>query len=380
MKIRVLVVDDSVVVRRILSDIIASDPEFEVVGTASDGRIALTKIAQLAPDAVTLDIEMPNLDGLQTLTELRKTHPKLPVVVLSTLTRRCAAATLDALSRGANDYITKPTDTRNPAESFARVKEQLLPKLRVLCNRRPRGVSRPIVPVAAGARAEVPLPPPVRRAPASRIDAIAIASSTGGPAALGEVLPLLPQNLPVPVFIVQHMPALFTRLLADRLATRCGVRVDEGHEGGIGLPGTAWLAPGGLHMEVVRDGTQVKVHLTEAPPENSCRPSADPLFRSVVAAFGAHTLGVVLTGMGQDGLRGCEAIVQAGGQVLAQDEASSVVWGMPGFVARAGLADKVLPIGQIAREIVDRLRLGRGSTFLSGSLRETEATDVHQRR
>jgi len=392
MSIRVLIVDDSVVIRRILQEILQADPDFEVVGTASDGKIALQRIAQLKPDAITLDIEMPNMDGLQTLSELRKTHPRLPVVMLSTLTRRCASATLDALSRGADDYITKPVDTRSPAESFAQVREQLLPKLKALCKvKRPSTeVTKPFVPLKPLSRSGpvVPIRPPSPdpapgpRLPLSRIDAVVIASSTGGPAALGQVIPLLPANLPVPVFIVQHMPALFTRLLADRLTSTSAVPVDEARTGVVVEPGKVWLAPGGFHLELVREGQGVRLNLNQDAPENSCRPAADPLFRSAAAIYGAHTLGVVLTGMGQDGMRGCEAIRAAGGQVVVQDEASSVVWGMPGFVARSGIADRVLPLGLVAREIFDRLRLGRsgGLSLNRSSIAASEGNDVHQRR
>ena len=204
-----------------------------------------------------------------------------------------------------------------------------------------------------------PSPPPLRRASGRRIDVVAVGVSTGGPNALAEVFPRLPGNLAVPVVVVQHMPPLFTRMLARRLDGSSGLRVAEGEDGAAAQPGDAWIAPGDHHMTLARDGAQVVIRLDQNPPEHSCRPAVDPLFRSVADAFGPHALAVVLTGMGQDGLEGCQAIVDAGGQVIVQDEASSVVWGMPGFVARAGLAQAVLPVTEIASEIEFRLRRGR---------------------
>ena len=190
---------------------------------------------------------------------------------------------------------------------------------------------------------------------------VAIAASTGGPNALADIFAALPKDFPVPIVIVQHMPPMFTRLLAERLSARSPVAVEEGRAGGVLRPGHAWLAPGDFHMAVARDGGRALVLLSQSPAENSCRPAADVLFRSVAQAFGPSVLAVVLTGMGQDGLRGCEAIREAGGQVIVQDEPTSVVWGMPGFVARAGLADRVLPLRLVAPEIVRRVRVGRGA-------------------
>ena len=342
-KIRVLVVDDAVVFRRLVADELAADPAIEVVGTAANGRIALAKLPQVNPDIVILDVEMPELDGLATLKEIRKTYPKLPVVMFSALTERGAAATLDALSLGATDYFPKPAG--GPAESLRVIREELIPEIKALCG-------RAAVPTA------VPLPP-APAGPASRVDVVAVAASTGGPNALADLFAGLPADFPVPVVVVQHMPPMFTRLLAERLSARHGLRVEEGRPGGVLRPGHTWIAPGDYHMAVARDGTEVRVTTNQDPPENSCRPAADVLFRSVAKAFGPSALVVVLTGMGQDGLRGCEAIRAAGGRVLAQDEATSVVWGMPGYVVRAGLADRVLPLALIAPEVVRRVRAGR---------------------
>ena len=343
-KIRVLVVDDAVVFRRLVAHELSADPVIEVVGTAANGRIALAKLAQVSPDLVILDIEMPELDGLATLREIRKSHPKLPVIMFSALTERGAAASLDALALGATDYFAKPASAGGLDASLKVIRDELIPEIKALCARRatPAALPAPATPVSGGTRAAV--------------EVVAIATSTGGPNALAEVFAALPADLPVPVVIVQHMPPMFTRLLAERLSAQSAVTVEEGRLGGALRPGHAWVAPGDFHMTVARDGTQVLVLLNQNPPQNSCRPAADVLFRSVAETFGAGTLAVVLTGMGQDGLRGCEAIREAGGRVIVQDEPTSVVWGMPGFVAREGHADAVLPIGSIADEIVRRVR------------------------
>jgi two-component system chemotaxis response regulator CheB len=347
-KIRVLVVDDAVVFRRLVAQELSADPAIEVVGTAANGRIALAKLPQLNPDLVILDIEMPELDGLATLREIRKTHPRLPVIMFSALTERGAVATLDALALGATDYFAKPTGAGGPQASLAVIREELIPEIKALCGR-----------AAAPAVAVDPVDGPAVRSD-TRVEVVAVGTSTGGPNALADLFAGLPADLPVPVVIVQHMPPMFTRLLAERLAAQSGLRVEEGRAGGVLRPGHAWVAPGGYHMAVARDGVETRVVLHQDPPENSCRPAADVLFRSVARAFGPAALAVVLTGMGQDGLRGCQAIREAGGRVIAQDEATSVVWGMPGFVARAGLADRVLPLAMIAPEVVRRVRAGHG--------------------
>jgi two-component system chemotaxis response regulator CheB len=347
-KLRVLVVDDSVVIRRMLSDCLASDPELEVVGTAADGKIGLAKIAQLNPDLVTLDMEMPVMDGLETLKTLRKVYFKLPVIMFSTLTERGASATLDALALGANDYVTKPANVGSVSTAMQRIREELVPKIKALCRR------------SAPALASPALRKPILTtfAASTGIDVLTIGVSTGGPNALAAMLPGLAANFPVPVVIVQHMPPLFTRLLAERISSVSSLRAREGENGALLRAGELWVAPGGSHMEVERATDGVRLRLHEGPPENSCRPAVDVLFRSVARAFGARTLAVVLTGMGQDGLCGCQYIREAGGQVIAQDEASSVVWGMPGAVAQAGLAEKILPLNEIATEINRRVESG----------------------
>ena len=358
-RIKVLVVDDSVVVRRLVAGVLEQDPAVEVVGAAANGRIALARIAQLEPDVVTLDIEMPELDGLATLAELRPRWPRLPVIMFSTLTERGAEATLEALSLGASDYVTKPTGFHNAADAMARVKADLIPRIKALHGRRqlsrmPQSAETVVAPVPSGP----PVKPPARPANA-RIDVVAIGVSTGGPNALAELLPALPATFPVPIVIVQHMPPVFTRMLANRLDGRCAVDVIEAEGGEVLLPGRVHIAAGGRHLTLARQGTSVITVANDDPPENSCRPAVDVLFRSVADLYGANALAVVLTGMGQDGLRSSEMIRLAGGQVVAQDEATSVVWGMPGFVARAGLADAVLPLDAVAGEIGRRVAAGR---------------------
>lgn len=348
--IRVLIIDDSVVIRRLLTDCLAADPEIEVVATASRGRIALAKIPQVQPDLITLDVEMPEMSGLEVLAEIRKTHPRLPVIMFSTLTERGASTTLDALALGASDYVTKPANVGSVGAALERVRADLIPRIKALCGQSGR---RPDLP------ALLPLtrPRPAAAAPrATRIDALAIGVSTGGPNALAKLIPMLPADLSVPVLIVQHMPPLFTRILAERLSSLGPFSVREGVAGQVVRPGEAWIAPGGKHMITRRSGTDVVLDLHEEAPENSCRPAVDVLFRSVAEAYSGRVLALVLTGMGQDGWRGAEVIREAGGQILAQDEETSVVWGMPGFVARAGLAEAVLPLEKLAPEIVRRIR------------------------
>ena len=349
--IRILVVDDSVVIRKLLSETLAADRALEVVGTASDGRIALAKIPQLKPDLVTLDIEMPVMDGLETLAALRKLYPKLPVIMFSTLTERGAAATLDALSLGASDYATKPSNTGSPAVAIERIRAELIPKIKALCRSGiPLKLELPACRPAAKAR--------FRTNP--RIEIVAIGTSTGGPNALAEVLPGIPEDFPVPIVVVQHMPPIFTRLLADRLASHSAIPVEEGSAGVVLSPGHAWIAPGNFHMKVMRAGLSWRLDLNQAPPENSCRPAVDVLFRSVAAACGANVLGVVMTGMGSDGVLGAQDIRDAGGNVIIQDEASSVVWGMPGLVHASGLDDAAYPLDHLATEITRRVWQSRG--------------------
>lgn len=359
-KIRILIVDDSTVVRRLLSDVLASDPVVEVAGTAANGRLALAKIPRLNPDVVTLDIEMPDLDGLATLRELRKIHPRLPVIMFSTLTERGAVATLDALALGANDYVTKPANVGSVIAGMQAVRDSLIPKIKGLCS------------WFAAAPAPTPTVAAVRRDSRSsfstkisrrRVEIVVIGTSTGGPNALGEVLSQFPADFPVPVVVVQHMPPVFTRHLAARLDQSCRLHVQEGRPLESLESGDVWIAPGDYHLTAVRQAGKTFLKTNQESPENSCRPAVDVLFRSVAEAYGPSALAVVMTGMGCDGLRGCEAIRTAGGRVIVQDEASSVVWGMPGAVASAGLADRVLALPRLAAQIVADVEESRTRTL-----------------
>jgi two-component system chemotaxis response regulator CheB len=373
---RILVIDDSVVIRKVLSQTLAADSDLEIVGTASDGRIGLAKIAQFKPDLITLDIEMPVMSGLEALVEVRKLYPELPVIMFSTLTERGAAATLDALSLGASDYVTKPSNTGSMAGAVERIREDLIPKIKGLCGRR---IHKPSAVAVATPPSFVPRPRSATRV-RKPIQVVAIGTSTGGPNALAEVLPYIPKDFPVPIVAVQHMPPVFTKMLSDRLASHSAISVEEGVADTILAPGRAWIAPGNFHMVVKRAGVNCRLALNQEPPENSCRPAVDVLFRSVASVFGANTLAVVMTGMGSDGLIGARKISDSGGQIIVQDEATSVVWGMPGVIYQAGIADAAYPLTQIAGEITRRVFESRNVGQPSARSANTDAMNAPNQR
>jgi two-component system chemotaxis response regulator CheB len=355
---RILVVDDSVVVRRLVSKALEAEDEVEIVGVAADGSIALANIERLRPDVVILDIAMPVMDGLEALAAIRQRWPSLPVIMFSTLTDRGAEVTLDALALGASDYVLKPSSA-DAAATMEEIRRQMLPRIAALL---------PQAQEARERRTVVPHRPaqPIQRAsgPPGRVDIVAIGVSTGGPTALAELIPSLPATLPVPVLIVQHMPPMFTKILAERLDHKSAVAVVEAADGARVAPGTVYVAPGDRHMEVA---SREHLRVYDGPHENSCRPSVDPMFRSVATHFGPHALAIVMTGMGRDGLRGAEEVALAGGRLLVQDEDTSVVWGMPGFVSRAGLADAAVPLGALAGEVLRRLGVGRDAAMVAGA-------------
>ncbi len=349
-RIRVLVVDDSVVIRRLVTHALEEDPMIEVVGAASNGEIALQRIPQLNPDVMTLDIEMPVMDGLETLKRLRPNHPQLRVIMFSTLTDRGAAITLEALSRGADDYVTKVSNEGSLDRSMTRLREELIPKIKQFFHLPPKSAGPQVDRRPALAAPTIATAPRVARL-APKV--LVIGVSTGGPNALGEILPTLPGDFPLPILLVQHMPPMFTRLLAERLATSCKLGVHEARGGEEVAAGKILIAPGDYHMKAIRIGTGVQVLIDQTEPQNSCRPAVDALFTSVGQVYGGAVIALILTGMGTDGLHGARILKEQGARILAQDEETSVVWGMPGAVVNAGLADIVLPLNRIVPEILN---------------------------
>lgn len=359
--IKVLVVDDSVVVRKIVTDALNADPSLEVVGTAPNGKLALMKWKQLKPDAITMDIEMPEMNGIEAVRELRKMGCKDPIIMFSTLTQRGATATLEALSAGATDYVTKPANQGSVQQSIQSVREQLVPIILGLLPSKVRVLgATATATLSPEARANISSVPTMFSGPLKLHDRtglpdkpiriVILGSSTGGPEALTKVVSNL-RSLPVPMVITQHMPPVFTTQLAARLDKMTPVNVQEAKEGMMLAPGNIYLAPGNFHMTFAGNAGAPRVKLTQTPPVNFCRPSVDVMFESAVRMYGGDLLAVVLTGMGQDGKTGCGQVLEAGGRTLVQDEKTSVVWGMPGAVANAGFADEIKPLEDIAPQI-----------------------------
>jgi two-component system chemotaxis response regulator CheB len=353
-RIRVLVVDDSVVIRRLVTHALEIDPILQIVGTASNGSIGLQRIPLLNPDIIILDIEMPDMDGLEMLRCIRRDYPTLRVIMFSTLTERGAAITLQALTLGADDYVAKASNELFFARSIDRLQQEMIPKIRQFFILPVQSVSRPALNCGAGlvkaAIVDSPSAAIIRTKAQPRL--LAIGVSTGGPNALAEILPKLPPSFPLPVLVVQHMPPLFTRLLAERLNTICQMPVEEAVQGALVQPGRILIAPGDFHMKLCSGEKVASVNLDQSPQQNFCRPAVDALFASSADVYSGAVLAVILTGMGQDGLRGVEILHARGASVIAQDEASSVVWGMPGAVVNAGLADSVLPLEDVVPEIL----------------------------
>lgn len=371
---RILIVDDSAVMRSLLRSVVTSDTRLEVAGTASDGASGLRAAEALRPDLILLDVEMPVLDGLGTLRQLRARNRHIPVIMCSTLTQRGAKITIEALAGGAADYVAKPSGQPSREAAVRSLAHDLIPKILALTTAATAipdarsAASAPFQPVAStpsrSFSSQSPAPTTLAASPAIPGNslppaAILIGVSTGGPAALDLILSDLPADFPLPILVVQHMPELFTRLLAERLDSRCPLRVREAVAGEVIHPGSIYIAPGGRHMEVAASSAATTaetptaiIRLTSDAPVNHCRPAVDVLFRSAVAVYGSRILGLVLTGMGYDGLAGSRLIRQHGGTVFAQDQATSAVWGMPGAVAHAGLANRILPLNAIATEIL----------------------------
>jgi len=362
--LRVLVVDDTVTYRKIVADVLAGCPDVEVIGTAANGKIALQRIEQQAPDLLILDLEMPEMNGQAVLEELRRRRSPTGAIMLSAFTAQGAKATLSALEAGAFDFVLKPNGATIDA-NVDRLRHELQTKISAFARQRSvrdilygknngygmsAEVARPVIPAVPASRSIAQ--------PADSPLVVGIGISTGGPKALTEMLPQLPADLPVPVLIVQHMPPIFTKSLADDLNTRCKLAVREGIDGQPVMPGQIWIAPGGRQMKVQRENNQVVLRITDDPPENSCRPAVDYLFRSVAEVYGGRSIGVIMTGMGSDGTLGCRRLKHCGASIIAQDEATCVVFGMPREPIEKGIVDVVAPLGCIAAEITRLTRTG----------------------
>jgi two-component system chemotaxis response regulator CheB len=346
--LRILVVDDSALYRQLIQNVLREVPGVQVVGMAKSGQEALSQVEELAPDLLTLDVRMPGGDGIHVLHELKKRRSKTKAIMVSSLTANGAQVTMDALLEGAFDFILKPGGPDAAANRQALL-DALSEKIRIYRDSQARraGGRSPVSPRQAPAEPKTPM-----RSPTSGCDAVVIGTSTGGPVALREVLGQLPGDLPVPVLIVQHMPAQYTNSLAQRLNERSQLEVVEACDGMTLEPGWAFLAPGGKHMKVTPRRPRSRIQITDDPPELSCRPSADYLFRSVAEAFGGRVLAVVMTGMGRDGMEGCRLLKASGATVFAQHPDGCIVFGMPKAVIDEELADRVVPLQELAAAIM----------------------------
>ena len=368
MALRALVADDSVLFRRVISEALSSFPEVEVVGAAANGKLAVQKVRELKPDLLTLDLEMPEMDGLAVLDALREAGEDTMVIVVSALTSRGGRLTMQALAKGALDFITKPGE-RGPAESRAAIVKELAERLPALANRRSiRKILR-----LAQYQAKPAAPPEIpkttnldrtmkamnRVANARKPEMVLIGVSTGGPNALAQILPAIPGNIGVPILLVQHMPPIFTKSLADSLSAKCSLRVCEASHNEPVLPNTVYIAPGAKQMRLAPgQGNSKIIEITDDPPENNCKPAVDYLFRSVANKFPGRAMAVILTGMGSDGTLGLRLLKRNGCHIIAQDEASCVVFGMPKAAIEAGIVDVILPVDAIASRITTTVHGG----------------------
>ena len=341
--IRVMLCDDSSTMRRLIKTVFKREPRLQIVHEAKNGNEAVANVATACPDIVVMDVEMPVMDGVEATREIRKRFPALPIIMFSSLTSRGAEASLDALTAGATDVVLKPAASGHIEQALSELERELVTKVIALTDRnafRQSTKKRVSVSPTSDAKAET-----------KQVHAIAIGVSTGGPDALAKLLTGINKVLPVPVFITQHMPPVFTTRLASRLDRQTIHCVSEAINDEVVQPGKIFIAPGDFHMTTKKSGGTVRIRLNQDEPENSCRPAVDPLFRSVAKCYGENALGVVLTGMGMDGTRGAGVIKSSGGRVIVQDQASSVVWGMPGQVVQAGDADAILSLVKISNEL-----------------------------
>ncbi|MBN2417831.1 MAG: chemotaxis response regulator protein-glutamate methylesterase [Deltaproteobacteria bacterium] len=361
--LKVLVVDDTVVYRKTVSDVLAEIPDVEVVGTANNGKIAMMKIASLKPDLLTLDIEMPEMNGLDVLRAIRTEAPDVGAIVLSTLTHKGGDLTIKALELGAFDYITKP-ETGSIEESKKTIKKILalliksfsrhLEMKKILrggnYNKKYQATDIPSRSISSSIISREP-----RK---TKAEIIGIGVSTGGPKALTEMMPRIPANINVPILIVQHMPPLFTSSLAKSLDAHCAIQVKEAEDGEVIRPNVAFIAPGGKQMKVVAsaDGLNRILRITDDPPENSCKPSVDYLFRSIAEHYVGRSAGVIMTGMGSDGTQGLKMMKKNGSIIIAQDEPSCVVFGMPKKPIDEGIVDVIAPLDRLAEEICNSIK------------------------
>jgi len=359
-KLTVLVIDDTIVYRKIVSDVLKEIPGVEVVGTANNGKIALSKIAFLKPDLLTLDIEMPEVNGIEVLEELHKQPSPPKVIMLSTLTKQGSEMTIKALELGAFDFVPKPDDGKM-ADNLLKVKEALEPIVRALIRQKTTRfnihqklsstspVRRPVQKTPS-----TPSPANLRPRIKTNSEIVGIGISTGGPNALTRMIPMLPGDFKAPILIVQHMPPMFTASLANSLNNKSKLDVKEAEDGDIILPGRIYIAPGGKQMKIVAggDGISRKIKITDDPPENSCKPSVDYLFRSIAQHYVGRATGVIMTGMGSDGSKGLAQMKKNGSHVIAQDEMSCTVFGMPKEPIESGIADVIAPLDGIANEII----------------------------
>jgi len=353
-KIRVLVVDDAAVFRQGITSALKSDPEIDVIGTANNGKVGLQKIEQLKPDVVTLDVEMPEMDGIETLKNIKSKFSDVGAIMFSIHTEAGAQRTMEALALGAFDFVTKPAGQGSLAASIDKIKSELIPIIKEYYKQR----NEKLLSKSKKQQGIVTPAPVIKKHVAGikiKKDIIAIGVSTGGPNALADVIPKFPEKIGIPIVIVQHMPPIFTKQLADRLNTKSKLTVVEAKDNETIMPDHIYIAPGGYHMEVKTKGTDTVISLNQKPPENSCRPAVDVLFRSVAAVYKNKATGVILTGMGKDGFLGSKVMKEQGAYIIAQDQESCVVWGMPRFIVEGNLADEVASLNDMTDTILSSI-------------------------